>query len=162
MVRKLTVTPPRARSDQLPPASTTGPCMPSCAERRAQPLGAWDGYLAISVPSAPPSKGAVKLIKHVLMWDWREVESPERQAEKIAIIRDALASQIGKIPGVLAVDVVAPNTVMGDVNRELFAEMTFSDMDAVLGYHKSDVHSGVKDIVDPLVRGISIVDYEVA
>lgn len=101
------------------------------------------------------------MIKHVLMWDWRQVESPERQVEKIEIIKDALASQVGKIPGVLSVDVVAANTVMGDVNRELFAEMTFEDMDAVLGYHQSDVHSGVKEIVDPLVRGISIVDYEV-
>lgn len=100
------------------------------------------------------------MIKHVIMWDWREVESPQRQAEKIALIRDTLGSQVGRIPGVLSVDVVAPNTVMGDVNRELFAEMSFSDMDAVLAYHQSPVHDGVKEIIDPLVRGISIVDYE--
>jgi heme-degrading monooxygenase HmoA len=83
-----------------------------------------------------------------------------KSAEQFETIRRALEAQLGRIPGLLQVEVRRSfNTGRRAADFALVCD--FESREALAAYHDHPVHSETRAIVDPLIAEHWIADYEV-
>lgn len=93
------------------------------------------------------------MIRHIVLW---RVKS----ADQFETIRRALEAQLGRIPGLLRVEVRRSfNTGRRAADFALICE--FESRAALAAYHDHPVHSETRRIVDPLIAEHWIADYEI-
>jgi hypothetical protein len=94
------------------------------------------------------------MIRHVVLWRLKS-QDPDR----FDLIREALQAQLGRIPGLLRVE-VGRNFAASRraVNFALICD--FESRGALGAYHRHPAHMETRAIVDPLVDEHWIVDYE--
>ena len=92
------------------------------------------------------------MIRHIVLW---RLKSPD-QFEKI---RSALEAQVGRIPGLLHVEVGrSVNSGRRAVDFALVCD--FENEAALTAYHHHPVHMETRAIVDPLISEHWIADYQ--
>ena len=95
------------------------------------------------------------MIRHIVLWRPKSAD-----AESVAKIRSALQAQLGRIPGLLRVEIGrSVNTGRRAVNLALTCD--FENREALAAYHRHPAHLETRLIVDPLIAEHWIADYEV-
>jgi hypothetical protein len=93
------------------------------------------------------------MIRHIVLW---RLKSPGADHE---VIRRALEAQVGRIPGLLRVEVGrAFNNGKRAVDLALVCD--FESRAALEAYHKHPAHMETRAVVDPLITEHWIADYE--
>jgi hypothetical protein len=92
------------------------------------------------------------MIRHIVLWRLKSADDFEK-------VREALERQVGRIPGLLAVEVGRSfNIGRRAVDFALICD--FDSRDALDGYHRHPAHMETRAIVDPLVAEHWIADYQ--
>ena len=94
------------------------------------------------------------MIRHIVLWKLKP-EGKERFSE----IKAALEAQVGRIPGLLRVE-VGQNIKPGRRAVDFALTCDFADFAALEAYHKHPAHHGTRAAVDPLVEDHWTADYE--
>ena len=93
------------------------------------------------------------MVRHIVLWRLKS-----RDADFTAI-RRALEGQVGRIPGLLRVEVArAVNEGRRAVDFALVCD--FASREALAAYHRHVAHLETRAIVDPLIAEHWIADYE--
>jgi hypothetical protein len=94
------------------------------------------------------------MIRHIVLW---RMKSPSDAGfEKI---RSTLEAQVGRIPGLLRVEVGRSfNSGRRAVDFALTCD--FEDRAALEGYHRHPAHLETRSVVDPLIAEHWIADYQ--
>ena len=93
------------------------------------------------------------MVRHIVLWRLKS-----RDAD-FAAIRQALERQVGRIPGLLRVEVGrAFNEGRRAVDFALVCD--FTRREALADYHRHNAHLETRAIVDPLIAEHWIADYE--
>ncbi len=94
------------------------------------------------------------MIRHIVLWRLKSADEAS-----LRTIRRALESQLGRVPGLMRVEVGQSfNTGRRAVDLALTCD--FESRDAVTAYHRHPVHRETRAIVDPLIAEHWISDYE--
>jgi len=95
------------------------------------------------------------MVRHIVLWRLK----PPADAD-FASIRKALEAQVGRIPGLLKVEVGRCfNTGKRATDFALICD--FADGDALAAYHRDAAHAQTRAIVDPHIAEHWIADYEI-
>ena len=94
------------------------------------------------------------MIRHIVLWRLK----PEGRA-RFAEIKATLEAQVGRIPGLLRVE-VGRNIREGRRSVDFALTCDFADLASLEAYHKHRVHHETRAVVDPLIDDHSIIDYE--
>lgn len=96
------------------------------------------------------------MLKHVVVWNIRD---RSRKAEDGAVVKAALESVRGMIPGLVAIEVgLDAGYDSGAVDVALYGE--FTDRAALDRYQQHPLHLAAKDVVAPLLTDRRVVDWE--
>ena len=94
------------------------------------------------------------MMRHIVLW---KLKSPAEA--DFASIRAALEAQLGRIPGLLRVEVgLSFNTGKRAADFALLCD--FESNEALAAYHRHPVHAETRAVVDPLIAEHWIADYE--
>jgi heme-degrading monooxygenase HmoA len=94
------------------------------------------------------------MVRHIVLW---RLKSPE--GTDFARIREALAGQVGRIPGLLRVE-VARSFASGRRAVDFALLCDFESREALAAYHRHPAHQETRAVVDPLIAEHWIADYE--
>jgi hypothetical protein len=94
------------------------------------------------------------MIRHVVLWRLKATDP-----QTLATIRAALEAQVGRIPGLLRVE-VGRNIAASRRAVDIALICDFESREALAGYHRHAVHLETRAVVDPLASEHWIVDYE--
>ena len=94
------------------------------------------------------------MVRHIVLWRLKP-EGKERFSE----IKAALEAQVGRIPGLLRVE-VGENIRSGRRSVDFALTCDFADLASLEVYHKHPAHHETRDVVDKLVADHWIADYE--
>ena len=94
------------------------------------------------------------MIRHLVLWRLK-AEGRTRFEE----IRSALEGQLGRIPGLLRVE-VGRNFATGRRAVDFALTCDFESRTALEAYHRHAAHHETRAIVDPLIEEHWIADYE--
>jgi Stress responsive A/B Barrel Domain len=94
------------------------------------------------------------MVRHIVLW---KLKSPS--GVDFGAIRAALEAQLGRIPGLLRVQVGRSyNTGKRAADFALICD--FADRDALAAYHRHPAHVETRAVVDPHIAEHWIADYE--
>jgi heme-degrading monooxygenase HmoA len=94
------------------------------------------------------------MIRHIVLW---RLKSRDEQA--FAEVRGALQAQVGRIPGLVRLEVGRSfNSGRRAVDFALICD--FESREALAAYHRHPVHMETRAVVDPLIAEHWIADYE--
>ena len=92
------------------------------------------------------------MIRHIVLWQLKS-------ADQFETIRRALEAQLGRIPGLLHIEVGRSfNTGRRAVDFALVCD--FDSEESLAAYHRHPAHMATRAIVDPLVTDHWIADYQ--
>lgn len=92
------------------------------------------------------------MIRHIVLWRLKS-------ADQFETIRRALEAQLGRIPGLLRIEVGRSfNTGRRAADFALVCD--FDSEEALAAYHRHPAHKETRAIVDPLVTEHWIADYQ--
>jgi hypothetical protein len=92
------------------------------------------------------------MIRHIVLWRLKS-------ADDFAKVREPLERQLGRIPGLLAVEVGRCfNSGRRAVDFVLVCD--FENPDALEAYHRHPAHLETRAVVDPLIADHWIADYQ--
>ena len=92
------------------------------------------------------------MIRHIVLWRLKS-------ADQFETIRRALEAQLGRVPGLLHVE-VGRSINTGGRAADLALVCDFENAAALKAYHQHPVHMETRAIVDPLVSEHWIADYQ--
>jgi heme-degrading monooxygenase HmoA len=95
------------------------------------------------------------MVRHIVLW--RLKDGTQARFEEI---RAALEAQLGRIPGLLRVE-VGRNFTAGRRAVDFALCCDFESRSAFEAYHRHSAHQETRAVVDPLIEEHWIVDYEV-
>jgi quinol monooxygenase YgiN len=94
------------------------------------------------------------MVRHIVLW---RLKAPAEA--DLASIRAALEAQVGRIPGLLRVEVGRSfNTGKRATDFALICD--FANREALAAYHRHPAHAETRAAVDPLIAEHWIADYE--
>ena len=93
------------------------------------------------------------MIRHIVLWRLKS-------ADQFETARDAMAAQLGRIPGLLRVE-VGRSFNSGQHGVDFAFVCDFESRAALSAYHYHPVHLETRAVVDPLIAEHWIADYEV-
>ena len=103
------------------------------------------------MPYGPKGRSLAPMIRHIVLWRLKS-------ADQFEPIRRALEGQLGRIPGLLHVEVGRSiNTARRAADFALVCD--FENEAALTAYHHHPVHMETRAIVDPLISEHWIADY---
>lgn len=100
------------------------------------------------------------MIKHIAMWRLK-LEAGETREAAYATIRDAIAAQLGRIPGLLESE-AGLNFSTSSKALDVVVYTVFTDREALLAYHSHPVHMETRAKADRYLSSGCMVDYEIA
>ena len=93
------------------------------------------------------------MIRHIVLW---RLKSPDID---FAVVRKALEVQVGRIPGLLRVE-VGRSFNAGRRAADFALVCDFESRAALEAYHRHAAHMETRVVVDPLIAEHWIADYE--
>jgi hypothetical protein len=100
------------------------------------------------------------MIKHIVFWTLADEAEGRSAAENAAEIKTRLEGLLGRIPGLLDIEVgidISRTEASADV--ALYSE--FADADALEGYQTHPEHVAIADFIGKVRTARMLVDYEV-
>ena len=98
------------------------------------------------------------MVRHVVLWRLKPLGVDDRLAT-LARISQALQAQVGRIPGLLRLE-VGSNFAASRRAADFALLCDFENRSALENYHRHPAHLETRAIVDPLIAEHWIVDYE--
>ena len=99
------------------------------------------------------------MVKHVIIWSFKEEYSDTEKAEFAAKIKTELEALKGKIDGLLEIAVhISP---LSSSSGDLMLDSTFQDEDALKAYQKNPDHLAVATFVRSVVDTRKCFDFEI-
>ena len=100
------------------------------------------------------------MVKHVILWTLKDEFSDEKKKEIKAGIKEGLEGLIGKIPGL--VDIQVHTDGLQSSNADLMLDSTFEDEASLKGYSVHPEHVAVADgKVRPYTASRTCLDFEI-
>lgn len=99
------------------------------------------------------------MIKHIIIWNYKDGFTPEQKAERSNEIKRGLESLKGKIDGLK--DIKVYTEFLGSSNGDLMLDSLFTDEQALKSYQVNPEHLKVAEIVRASVNSRKCVDFEV-
>ena len=97
------------------------------------------------------------MVKHYIIWELKD-DIPNK-SERKAEIKAALEGLVGKIDGLLKMNIITEG--LPSSSGDLMMDSEFSDKDALIGYQKSPLHLEVANtLVRPSVEKRLSFDFE--
>ena len=94
------------------------------------------------------------MVRHIVLWKLKSAADAD-----FASIRAALEAQVGRIPGLLKVE-VGPSFNTGKRATDFALVCDFANRESLAGYHRHPAHAATRAVVDPLIAEHWIADYE--
>lgn len=94
------------------------------------------------------------MVRHIVLW---KLKSPAHA--DFASIRAALEAQLGRIPGLLKVE-VGRGFNSGKRAADFALICDFESREALAAYHRAPAHAATRAVVDPLIADHWIADYD--
>lgn len=99
------------------------------------------------------------MVKHIIIWKLKDMDSAEKEMRKAAI-KAGLESLKGKIEGLVEIKVVTD--LLESSNGDLMLDSTFESAEALKGYSTHPEHLKVADsAVRPFTAERKCVDFEI-
>ena len=100
------------------------------------------------------------MVKHIILWQLKEELSAEEKANIKKEIKSGLEALVGKIPGLLAVNVQIEG--LASSNADLMLDSSFENESALKGYATHPAHVAAADgFVRPHTSTRLCLDFEV-
>jgi len=98
------------------------------------------------------------MVKHIVVWRLKDRDDPKARLAAAQQCKQALESMVGKIPGLLRVEVGI--NFLDDANAADVALYTeFTDRAALDGYQTHPVHEAVKPVIRDRASERRVVDW---
>jgi len=94
------------------------------------------------------------MVRHIVLWRLKSAETAD-----FGSIRAALGAQVGRIPGLLKVE-VGRGFNTGKRAADFALVCDFANREALAAYHRHPAHAETRAVVDPLIAEHWIADYE--
>lgn len=98
------------------------------------------------------------MIKHIVIWQLKDAAENRSYAENAQVLRDKLESLVGKIPGLLRIEVGFDET-SEEADVVLYSEL--ENREALAIYQKHPAHQAIIPLVKALCTARRVVDYEI-
>lgn len=99
------------------------------------------------------------MVKHIIIWTLKP-QTDEKRAEILAGIKRELEGLVGKVPGLLSVNVVIDR--LPSSNGDVMLDSTLESADALKAYAVHPAHVAVADtFVRPYTASRTCIDYEI-
>ena len=98
------------------------------------------------------------MVKHIIIWNFKEELSLEEKAEAAEKIKSGLEGLKGQIDGLEEINVYA--NPLGSSNGDIMLDSTFTDEDALKGYQVNPKHIEVATYVRSKVGDRKCFDFE--
>ncbi|MCR5775936.1 MAG: Dabb family protein [Lachnospiraceae bacterium] len=99
------------------------------------------------------------MVRHIILWQLKDECSDEKKAEVKAGIKEGLEGLVGKVPGLLKVNV--HTEPLASSNADVMLESEFESAEALKGYAVHPDHVAVADgKVRPNVKTRIVMDFE--
>jgi len=98
------------------------------------------------------------MLKHIVIWQLKEGAEGRSTSENLRILKDALESLGGKIPGLIKIEVGFDKTAT-EADVVLYAEL--ESREALASYRQHPAHQAVIPLVRSICTARRVVDYEV-
>ncbi|NOY85359.1 hypothetical protein MNBD_NITROSPIRAE01-1263 [hydrothermal vent metagenome] len=98
------------------------------------------------------------MLKHIVIWQLKEAVEDRSYSENAHVLRETLESLVGKIPGLLKIEVGFDENAK-DPDVVLYSEL--ESWEALSVYKEHPDHQAVIPLVKTLCTARRVVDYEV-
>ena len=99
------------------------------------------------------------MVKHIIIWNFKEEYSQAEKAENAAKIKAGLEGLMGKIDGLTEIKVYT--NPLESSNGDLILDSTFVDEAALKGYQTNPKHVEVATFVRSVVADRKCIDFEI-
>ena len=99
------------------------------------------------------------MVKHVIMFKFKEEFGGKTKAENISIAADMSRNLMGKIPS-LRSSATNINAAPSPINYDMVIELTFDDMAGMGEFHVHPLHMELVKHLDSSCEALAAVDYE--
>ena len=97
------------------------------------------------------------MIRHLVMWDYRDGLSDAEKAAGVKEMRTRLEALVGVVPGLVSLKVITD--VLPTGNRPILLNSLFEDEAALMGYFPHPAHVAAGEFVRSITQNRSCVDY---
>ncbi|MDD7665752.1 MAG: Dabb family protein [Lachnospiraceae bacterium] len=99
------------------------------------------------------------MVKHIILWQFKDELSDEKKTELKAEIKSGLEALKGVVPGLAEIHV--RTDCLPSSNADMMLDCTMDDEDALKGYAVHPAHVKIKDdIIAPNVKSRVCIDYK--
>jgi len=105
------------------------------------------------MPYDTKDRSLPKMIRHIVLWRLKS-------ADQFETARAAMAAQLGRIPGLLRIE-IGRSFNSGSHGVDFAFVCDFESRQALSAYHYHPLHLETRAVVDPLIAEHWIADYEV-
>ena len=105
------------------------------------------------MPYDTKGRSLPKMIRHIVLWRLKS-------ADQFETARAAMAAQLGRIPGLLRIE-IGRSFNSGSHGVDFAFVCDFESRQALSAYHYHPLHLETRAVVDPLIAEHWIADYEV-
>lgn len=99
------------------------------------------------------------MVKHVIIWNFKDEFSDSEKAERAAKIKSGLEGLKGKVDGL--VDIKVYTDFLDSSNGDIMLDSTLTDEEALKGYQINPEHLKVAEFVRASVSARKCVDFEI-
>jgi hypothetical protein len=99
------------------------------------------------------------MIKHIIIWDFKDGLSDGEKAESAAKIKKDLEGLVGVVEGLKEVTVYAD--MLPTSNGDLMLDSVLESEDALANYAVHPAHVAVKDYIATVVKARKCVDFKI-
>lgn len=100
------------------------------------------------------------MIKHIVMWKFKDQAHGNDRATNARLTREKLESLRGRIPGLLAIE-VGLDISAGPASADVVLYSEFADAQALAGYGVHPLHQAIVPFVAEAASERRVVDYAV-
>ena len=102
------------------------------------------------------------MVKHIVIWDFKDEYTAEERSTYAAEIKAGLESLVGIVPGLLDMKVYYGEDLIGKSCGEIVLYSTFDSKESLDGYFPHPAHKKVgNEIVGPRITNRRCADFEV-
>ena len=100
------------------------------------------------------------MIRHIVMWKLLDESEGKSKVENAQIVKNSLESLMGKIDGLLSIEVGINHPETPESNYDVVLNCTFPDVDALNAYQSHPLHVEAATYIKKVVCARVCVDYE--
>ena len=100
------------------------------------------------------------MIKHIVMWEFKDIAEGKTKEENIAIVRDSLYALVGKIDKIKRME-LGVDISHTDMSMDLVLLTEFERVEDLKAYAVDPEHVKVSDYVRKVIETRVVLDYEI-